>query len=454
MALQDQLQQLQSQLPDFWTKRLDEATFVQTLMLAYSYVYGSANQKTQTMMNLSSPYTVDAYVTDYYKVIDIRQAVTPTDPTLQSSGNLYFVLPLGTFNIDTLSRDLTFSSSLSYQLYYDATLKQTLLEVAASQFTSTDRYFYIREYDVDNDNVVGTWGSLFPGIKPFGYIEYAAKSISELLAPNGSFANNKWGVLLTNLFLPYSISSENIYGRYINSSAYEQYILNIKAQVINMIKCANGSGTIDALESLISVAMNQPFVTSDGIIVDFNDSTIWIETEGAIIEFNGQPKPKFRQQNQHIFAYEAPCVCPVNFYSWATNPARFTQALLEDTCWRLFNLLALEPNESPVCLRFDQEGLSFDKSGNPYSFDFGLLAANKNLSCSPNYPSLPYDIVNDFTAWTNETLDPTVYEFFRNVIVCEYDPSVIDREWLSSILEYFRPLHCKYLMFEVSYTGG
>lgn len=417
MALQDQLQELQGKLPDFWTQQLGEGSFVQTLFLAYAYPYGSALQKWQTVANSTSPYTTEPYLTDYYKVIDYRNTVTPTDPALRSSGNFYFELPLNTFYIDKLSRTLEFYSSLTFAIYYDNTLKKTLLEVSSTQFISSDRYFYIREYHVDNGSMAKTWGALFPGLSVH---------------------------LNTDIFPITTI--HNSYGSYINSDVYAQYLLNVKAQIISFIKCANSQGSIDALESLISIVANEPYVTSDGIIVSYDSNNTWIEIDGSIVQFTVPPKLKFQRQNQPIKAYEAPGVCPVSFYSWCTNPNRFTQVLLQNNASKLFSLLSLKTNEIPLALYYDKDAVQLDSTINPYTFDFGTLVGQQVISPSVNYSTIENGSYDGFQNWSSPGISSTAYQFFKNVIVAETTNATINVDWLNNVLEYYRPLHCKYIL--------
>jgi hypothetical protein len=437
MTLQDQLLQLQQQLPDFWSKQLEESSFLQTLMLAYSYPYGSALQKWQTVANLTSPYTADPYLTDYYKVIDIRNAITPSDPQLSTGDNpsLYFELPLNTINIDTFCRDLTFTNSLPYYIYYDILLNKTLLAVIASNFLSTDRYFYIRQYDVDNGNMAKTWGALFPGIQPY-------------------FDSSLFNIT----------STINSFGFIINSDIYIQYLLNVKAQIINLIRCANSQGSIDALESLISVALNNPYVTADGTIVSFDSGNTWIEINGSVVQFTVPPKPKFSQQNQPIKAYEAPGICPIEFKSWCTDPNIFTQGLLQNYASELFTLLTLETNEVPIALYYDKAGLNLDPTYNPYTFDFGILINQEQFNPSTTYGDIQYGATySGFEDWSNPGLDPTVYEFFKNVMLALAPSSMLPDygtpspsmgyTWLMNVLEYFRPLHCKYVLIHGGESG-
>ena len=121
------LAQLQAQLPDFWSQKLEEQNGMSTLLTAYSYVYGSAFQKWQTLENELSPFTTDAWLTDFYKVIDLHKTIIPSDPSFNGNGNFYYLLPKGTFNIDSLSRDLTFTNNLNYNIVNDIPLQQTLL---------------------------------------------------------------------------------------------------------------------------------------------------------------------------------------------------------------------------------------------------------------------------------------------------------------------------------------
>ena len=405
----DQLLKLQSQLPEFWSNQLEEESAMQSLLLAYSYVYGSAKTKWQTIKNELSPFTTDAYKTDYYKVIDLRQTITPTNPV---NGALYFELPLNTFQIDIISKSINFTTPLPFGIIYDTVLKKTLLEMQAALFIPTDRYLYIRKIDIDNGNVVNTYGALFLDIHPY---------------ENPSF----------NL-----ISSG-----YINSSNYEQYLQNKKAQIINFIRCAINGGTVDSLESLFSVALNLPYAEADGIIVDFNNTTTYIDYNGTTKAYLIKPKLKFQQRNKVIQAYEAIGECPVKFYSWSSNPARFVQTLLCNNGQNLFKLLSLQPNETPTSLYYDMPHLVYDPNTDNIYFDFGIMTKPSNaFDSTPNYlPPWTNEIYN-FVSWNNPTLHPLIYTVFKNVIICEYSNSLINYNWLTSILEFFRPLHCKYLI--------
>jgi hypothetical protein len=419
------LAQLQAQLPDFWTKQIEG---LPTLLNAYSYVYGSALQKWQMIANELSPFTTDPYLTDFYKVIDLKQTIIPSDPSMNGDGNFYYELPLGTFLIDTLSRDLTFNNSLTFNILLDTVLNKTLLQIPVTQLTSTDRYLYIRQYLIDNGNMLNTWGSLFPGIKPF---------------------------INTDLDFYTNITS---YTQQINSDQYQQYLLNIKAQICAFIRCATLGGTIDSLESIFSIAYDQPYVTQDGFIVNFDEWNTWIESNGEITQYSIGPKPKFQQPNASISAYEAIGVCPVDIYSYVMNPARFIQVLLANQSANLFDLLTLAPNELPTALYFDMPHLTFDPNNSDITFDFGILLNNQVKAPSYSYglSSLYYHYY-DFSSWTNPGLSPTVYLFFKNLIICEISPVTSyanpSLSWINSILEYFRPLHVKYLSF-IQSTGS
>ena len=407
--------QLQGQLPDFWSKQLEESTAVQTLIAGYSYVYGAALQKWQMIQNQLTPFTTDAYEVNFYKVINVRQTVTPSDPALNGNGNFYYKLPTGTFQIDSLSRDLTFTNNIEFNILYDKVLKQTLLEISALSLTYLDNFLYIRQYNVDNGNMVNTWGALFLAIQPYK----------------------------NSVFVIYD--SETQYSQYINAIQYELYLQNIKAQIINFIKCATMGSTVDALESLISVAMNKPYALSDGIVIDFTDHSTFIDCNGTIIELPIAPKAKFQIRNTPILAYEAPGECPVKFYSWSTNPARFTQALLCQYSDKLYTLLDLADGELPTSLRYDMPGVAFDPSAN-----FGISRKPLDAYTSdPDYNTTQFNEVHDFTTWTNPSLSSTVYQLFKNVIICEIASSDINininEQWINNVLEYFRPLNCKYL---------
>ena len=422
------LAQLQAQLPDFWSQKLEEQNGMSTLLTAYSYVYGSAFQKWQTLENELSPFTTDAWLTDFYKVIDLHKTIIPSDPSFNGNGNFYYLLPKGTFNIDSLSRDLTFTNNLNYNIVNDIPLQQTLLEIPASQLTSQDHYLYIQEYDIDNDNMLKTWGALFPGILPY-----------------------------VNPHI-HIYDSTTFYSQYINSANYKIYLLNIKAQIMAFIRCATLGGTLDSIESLFSIAMNQPYVTQDGIIVNFDNANTWIESNGVITQYTIPPKQKFKQPNQPISAYEAIGECPALFYTWQSNPARFTQQLLCSDGNNLFSLLTLLNNESPNALYFDMPHLVWDESSDTLTFDFGVMSKPSNaFNVSMDYITPAQGLLNDFTAWTNPTLNPTIYEMLKNVIIAEIpdDSHVIGVSitWASTVLEYFRALHSKYLTISISLGG-
>ena len=435
---QSQLLQMQNQLPDFWYKQLQENTFIQTLMLSYSYVYGSALQKWQMVQNMASPLTTDAYYTDFYKVIDCHKTVQPSDPSKVNNGCVYFPLPNGMFRVHKLSFQIldfdTISQvfeSLLFCIYYDKIKKQTLLEVPLSQVLGHD-FLYMYKYDIDNDNMTNTWGGLFLGIRPLNYQAFNDPTIR----------TNDFGIYW----------AEDNYGRYIIEGAYGTYMNNIQAQIINFMRCANTSGTIDALESLISIAMNKVYMTTNGTVVNFDSENIWIEANETITQYYVAPKPKFQQANQPIMAFEAPGICPVKFYSWSTDPARFTQALLQNSAANLYNLLSLKSQEEPHALYFDEPDLTFDPADTGYTFDFGVLSSEQSTAITnPITTVLPTLLTPaNFTEWSNSTLNAGIFEMFKNVIIYEYDPSKISATWLASILEYFRPLHCKYLPVTIS----
>jgi hypothetical protein len=272
--------------------------------------------------------------------------------------------------------------------------------------------------------MVNTWGALFKGIIPYNN-------------PNFTIYN-----------------TQTIYSQYINSANYLAYLNNLKAQIMAFTRCALLGGTIDAMESLFSIAMNQPYVTTDGIVINFDSGHTWIESNGIITEYAIGPKTKFKQPNTPIQAYEAIGECPVRFYSWQTDPARFTQQLLCNNAANLYLLLSLLADESPTALYFDMPRLKFDDISGTITFDFGIMPKPGNaFTSSPNYVPPTSSLVNDFTAWANATLSPTIYEMLKNVTIAEIPDATntigVDIAWASSILEFFRPLHSKYFIVEL-----
>lgn len=433
----DQLLQLQSQFPEFWSKTLTEETSLQSLLLAYSYVYGNALQQWKEAKNELSPFTTDAYHTEYYKVIDIKKFSKISAPTsmLYGINYVFYELPLNTFAIDTVSTDISFLNSIGSKIIYDKILNKTFLALTEIDVNAlTGRYLYIRELKIDTKTMINTYGSLFNNFKP-------------LL--DGNFTTLYFG--------------ETEWWQDIDGPSYALYLENIKAQIINMIRCAVMGGTVDALESLISVAMNNPYVTEDGIIVNFDANKTWIEfANGTIQRYDYPPKKRFQQLNTKILAYEAITECPVKIYSYSTNPNRFAQALLCEWAVILFQLLSLQDTETPQTLYFDEPDLVMDGTTNTF-FDFGIKAHNQNSEdVNPNYDNPVITFVDDFTNFSAATLHPRIYEFFRNVMIAETPnnnanyqgagSTSIDETWLKSVLEYFRPLHSKYVV--IGFTDG
>jgi hypothetical protein len=432
----DQLLQLQSQFPEFWSKTLSEGTGLQSLLLAYSYVYGDALQKWQEIKNELSPFTIDPWHTEYYKVIDLqRNRITPSDPTLTDPNYAYYEVPLNSFYALNISKSIDFVNTIgAYYFYYDKVLNKSFLQIQVIDLDPQDKYLYIKELWIDNQNVVKTYGSLF--------------NLSVY------YSSNDW----------YLRQNETSYGYQIpDGMMYAEYLKNVKAQIVNMIRCSVMGGTVDALESLISIAMKNPYVEKDGTIISWDNWNTWIEfADGNIVNYPYQPRTKFQQQNAKILAYEAITECPVMLYSYVTNPARFAQALLCEWSVILFQLLYLQGDEVPNALYYDMANIFFDSSS-LISFDFGIMPqTNTSEEVYPNYDNPVNNEFNSFTEWSSSTLHPLVYQFFKNVMIAEtpnnnnnYNgpgASTIDEVWLNSILEYFRPLHSKYVV--VGFSNG
>jgi hypothetical protein len=128
-----------------------------------------------------------------------------------------------------------------------------------------------------------------------------------------------------------------------------------------------------------------------------------------------------------------------------TDPARFTQTLLWRNGQYLFSLLTLSTNEFPQALYYDKNGLYLDPDSGTYSFDFGIMTSDQVTAPSESYFGPSMAPVNNFSGWTNTGLSNTVYQFFKNVLIAECNTGVIDADWLANILEFYRPLHCKYI---------
>jgi hypothetical protein len=439
----DQLLQLQSQFPEFWSKTLSEGTGLQSLLLAYSYVYGDALQKWQEVKNELSPFTIDPWHTEYYKIIDLqRNRITPSDPELTDPNYAYYEVPLNSFYALNISKSIDFVNTIrDYNFYYDKILNKSLLQIQVIDLDPQDKYLYIKELWIDNQNVVKTYGSLF--------------NLPVYYNPDD------WEIR----------QDETMYGYQITDGMmYAKYLKNVKAQIINMIRCSVMGGTVDALESLISVAAGNPYVEKDGTIISWDNWNTWIEfTDGNIVKYSCKPKKRFQQQNAKILAYEAITECPVMLYSYVTNPARFAQALLCEWSDILFQLLRLQNGEVPNALYYDMANIFFDSSS-LISFDFGVTPkAYNSEEVYPNYENPTQIELHSFTEWSSSTLHPLIYQFFKNVMIAEipnynnYRPETpnnyynnygaIDEVWLKLILEYFRPLHSKYVVVGFSRGG-
>ena len=436
----DQLLQLQSQFPEFWTKQLLEATGLQDLLLAYSYVYGDAIQKWQEVKNELSPFTTDPYSTEFYKIINLRKPITSSSPNPINLGgidytNSLYELPDNTFFIESVSKSIEFITYIdNCVIIYDQGLQKTLVGLDPAQFNLTDEFLYIKKIYRDNKNMINTYGSLFD-IKPY--------------------------INTDDPLYEY----EDQYIQQYNIFNYQKMLLSTKAQIINMIRCATHGGTVDSLESLISVAMNNPYVTEDGIVVSYDNNNTWIDTNGIITKYPITPKLRFQIPNAPIYAYEAIGECPVNIYSYSINPARFTQALLCEQAQILFQLLTLNDNEEDNTLYFDQPNVNFDAVKGINFYDFGGMQKQNNAQdVYPNYQNPRKSQYDYFTDVTFTTLNPRIYELFKNVLIAEtpnndnwYNgpgSSFVDEVWLNSILEYFRPLHSKYVVVGFTSSGG
>lgn len=430
----EQLQQLQGQFPEFWSKQLSETTSLQSLLLAYSYVYGDALQKWQMIKNELSPFTIDAYKTEYYKIIDTKKTSEPSeyiDPT-----SFYYELPLGTFAIDIVSTNIEFNNSLDHHIVYDKVQLKTFIGIPAVQLLPTNRYLYLRKVDIDNDNVVNTYGALFLDIRPYFNLDI------------------------------FAIYSEELYCDVINSEEYRDYLNNKKAQIINFIRCANEGSTLDSLEHIISVALDDPYILKDGIILDYDSNNTYVQyDDGTKASFQIPPKARFKQQGTRILAYEAIGECQVKMYSWHTDPARFTQALLCNNAELLFECLDLLPNEEPTALFFDMPNLVFDSSEGLNFFDFGIMDKPYNAyETNRDYSNPSQGLEHTYIDWTTPTLDNRIYQVLKNIIIVEIategggaaepgDPPPYTT-WVKNILEYFRPLNSKYVYLDTNNGGG
>ena len=422
------LAQLQAQLPDFWSKKING---LPTLLSAYSFVYGSALQKWKMIQNELSPFTTDPFFSDFYKVIDLRKTEDMTYYGLQNDENFFYALPDGTFNIDVLSRDIYFTTSINYNIFMNTNTKKSFLQISPSDLVSNDHYLYIRKYDIDNDNMIKTWGSLFPGLMPYKGTNYPN-------SPNDTYLNNL------------EPTSNN------NSNDYYNYLLNIKAQICAFIRCATLGGSLDALENIFAIVLGQQYVTENGKILAFDNNTTTIEFDNGTIEtYNVPPKAKFQQQNAKITPYECIPEPFVRLYDYNTKPSTFIQFLLANNAIPLFDLLTLKDNEIPRSLYFDMPHIEFD---NNLTFDFGVTpkpSDAEDVSTSYSVPRSNSSDVHLYTDWNTPEFSLEICQLFKNVVIAEILGSSSKREdFFYNVLEYFRPLHCKYYLTWMTANGG
>ena len=432
----DYLESLTSRFPSFWSDKLQEETAFKTLLKAYSYVYGSAIQKMNEVKNESSPITINAFSTEYYKVINLRETFTPS----YSIGDnmLYYEVLYGLLDIERLSNDISFTKSISFEIFFDAKLDKYFIAIPATEISPSDSFLYISKCIVDNKNVVNTYGSLFPGLKPFEVFMKNNVEIIERVDPAERIA----------------------------------VLINQKAQIVNFIRCATNGGSLEYLKDIISVALKASFLEEESVVIGFDqDSNMgYIKFRDQIISTQNLKK-RLRKVGSIIAPYEPYEECPIQFFSWIDDPAKFTQAILAHTDWDdlLLVLTMLQPGEKPATIKFDK----FQKFDNNLSYDFGNKALTKELfqrldRSSPYieipHPNIVKDI-HDFSQWEFETFHPRVYEMFKNVVIYYGAPPphqglvnnnnemmmAVFYSWLQyNLLDYFRPLHMKYTFIPMS----
>jgi len=470
---------LRQYFPEFWTKTLEEDSFVEKLIEIYAMWYASAIAQTTQIENSLSIKNVDYYAYDYYFTVDCSDSnrFSPTESIVGFSNT--FKLPYGTFYLEALSYDSYFVRTVKYQILFDKMQNQ---------------YFIA----LDDDNYAQE-ATLFARVIHSSNISYPFQHFF------------KFRPLMYNRFKwPVVQETTAIFRVPMNYKDLEY----IKAQYTNMMLALTNGGTYDALDSLFGVAFGKVYAASDGIVVDYNNlNDIWIDHNGFVSHYSlpSKVKSKFLTKGTFVRAYESLEYSDVELLSWMNNPAKFAQILIGDHAKIMRSLVGLQANEKENSLVFNDRSISFDSSyrvkydmgGHSWKDTIGhgldrgryhggnepLLTSDWQHRNETRYSNLDHSsayqgprsywwapdqaintpnqrmwnelfqpftvnfpekgdnlVLHRYDYWTDIRFDSNVqYEAFKNIVIWQTPLRSEWHPWIVNVLEFFKPLHLKYI---------
>ena len=470
---------LNSFFPEFWTKTLEEASFVEKLLEIYGMWYASAIAQTSQIENSLSIKTVNSYAYDYYFTVDCSNTnrYTPSE-SIDGFVNT-FELPYGVFYLEALSYDSYFTKPVKYQILFD--------KVNRKYFIALDDTDYLQQ------------PTLFARVVHSNNVQYPFQHFFDVLP-----------IEYNGFVWPTLVGTENILRVPMDYAG----LLRTKAQYTNMMFALTNGGTYDALDSLFGVAFGKDFATASGYVVDFNDlGDVWIDHSGFVshYHFAGKLKSKFKLKGALVRAYECLEYSEVEMFSWATNPAKFAQTLIGDRAKVMRSLIGLGAKEKENSLVFNDTSLSYDSDyrvrydmgghswkdkigggkarGRYYGGNETLLTSDWQHRNEYLYSELDYScaykgpwsyswappqavntpsqriwnglfepftvnfaekgdsmVLHRYDYWTDIRFDSNVqYEVFKNVVIWQTSIRSEWHPWIASVLDFFRPLHLKYV---------
>ena len=476
MSQQAVMTQLRSYFPEFWTKTLQETTFIDKLLDIYSMWYASAYAQISQVENAFSIKKIDSYAYDYYFTVDCtdNNRFVPTERVRYHKNT--FKLPSGVFYLEALSYDSYFSRSVKdYLILYDQKQNQYFVALSDTDYQQEKTLFarVVHSSDISY---------------PFKYFFNFQPII---------FNKTEWS-LVGGTTVIYQVPL-----------MYEE-LDYIKAQYTNMMYTLTNGGTYDALDSLFGVAFRRVYSKLDGTILDFDTINVWIDHSGLVVHYVVESlKPKFQVVGAPVRQYECLEPSDIELLSWQVNPAKFAQVLIGDHAKVLRSLVGLQSNEKENSLVVNNGAASWDFNtnydlgghlwkdqighgldrGRKYGANEPILTSDWKRRTEFYYSDLDYwdafqgprsyiwqpdqakntpnqrfwkehfepfivsfgekgekMVLHRYDYWTDIRFDSNVpYEMFKNVIVWQTQLRTEWHGWIQRVLNFFRPLHLKYV---------